>query len=1182
MRSSSQGKGIQVQFTVTISAIEPQELQFDPHPKSGANRMLIGRGGFGAVYAGRYQGQPVAIKTLHVTTAKVVKSLYEEAAVMFRLASPYTVKLQGICSDESETSLVMERMMGGSLFHLLQDESQELPWALRYRLAYEIAEGLGVLHAQGIIHRDLKSLNVLLDEAHHAKITDFGFSKLRGQVTSIALSSHKASLGTLAYKSPELMEADSDSDDEAASMAMPVKKAVPYSSYSDIYAYGMILWELATRCIPFEEMSQRKIEKMIKKGKQLPIPVDCPVEFAALIKACWTMEPGQRPRTDQIVAQTKAWYESTLPVEVADEKAESEFDVEVPPTYKCPITLEMMRDPVVLLDDAQTYEREAIEGYLRQSRRPLDPETRKPLVIKKIQSNLTLKKAIQAFIQNHSLHAFNEQADGWQSAKKITVDLDACIAAELEREQDEIEQAKLRRKSPLESYQKNLKNYLQQRHLLNQHTKEYDYDVFISYAWEDKYNLQSHQKLQRFLKRLHDDLQAIGLKVFLDIHDMRRDMREAMIASIEQSGIVLSICKPFLKEAIEKAPQGNIALEINRLLQRMQQHPHVFLPLLCEGEQATAVPRPVQKALSAQQLDGVLQDIRPVFSEFDPHNQFSEAYMIWFTHRLVPRVLANLGMKPEEDLLLKTLTQVFHNQVKQQQLPQIHQMSQWEQFHYNQPKLTQEAYARQQSQAFEFFLRRLQELSTYRKDIAMARSVLLVYQKEPGFNPRGQALEQWIEQFARHLTLSGIEVNMWAGGDGQLPNPLPLSIIMVCTPYLKQTMDRALQRPRSVWRQLQHHLAQRDVVCCPMVYEGTYSTAVPKWSLEYPHWEKSLFVRNTKGHALTIPHTHYLDVMVKSEESKGLLLDLLNYEDNDACYLWLLQALQQMLFGWGTRDLLALEESVLQGRAEEQEKAAQRNKAAAEEDKEADTEGRIKVYSHFWKPAKTTPPNVSAFLRLVAEGEQDKAEAMLKANPHLGVATGSVTDLSKRTFQNITALQYALWALDWNMWLMLLKYIPREEAQLQAMALDENGTEHGKHFDFSPLLNAYQTYEQNYSAWYKANNWEAMEIHWCKQVGGAQLLLPAHAINEYCRPDRAFYPVPNFNQEGLPRVREVNGKAGSDVYTHHINGGALGEKWGLARGIQLGACGPFITTFFLSSSDAKAVKALSEARLQHQ
>jgi serine/threonine protein kinase len=260
-----------------------------------------------------------------VTTPKVIKALHEEAAVMFRMNSPYTVKLHGVCSDDNETSLVMERMTGGSLFHLLQDESKELPWTLRYRLAYEIAEGLWTLHAQEILHRDLKSLNVLLDGEQHAKVTDFGFSKLRGQVTSVAPSSSKQSLGTPAYKSPEIVEcdlADSDSDEEGAAA---VKKPVPYTPYSDVYAYGVILWELATRKIPFAGQEPIKVYKKIAKGKHEKIPDDCPPEFAALIKKCWAMQPGQRPRTDAIVAQTKASYEATMdsPAAVVDEKEEA-------------------------------------------------------------------------------------------------------------------------------------------------------------------------------------------------------------------------------------------------------------------------------------------------------------------------------------------------------------------------------------------------------------------------------------------------------------------------------------------------------------------------------------------------------------------------------------------------------------------------------------------------------------------------------------------------------------------------------------------------------------------------------------------------------------------------------------------------------------------------------------------
>ncbi|MCE3238479.1 MAG: hypothetical protein K0R24_1460 [Gammaproteobacteria bacterium] len=283
--------------------------------------------------------------------------------------------------------------------------------------------------------------------------------------------------------------------------------------------------------------------------------------------------------------------------------------------------------------------------------------------------------------------------------------------------------------------------------------------------------------------------------------------------------------------------------------------------------------------------------------------------------------------------------------------------------------------------------------------------------------------------------------------------------------------------------------------------------------------------------------------------------------------------------------------------AAEAEMTSKKPEAAVEEGKEAaeplwdpvqGVPSKIAGGLSLWKPVQpedNTPPQVAEFLRWVAEGEQDKAEAMLKADHTLSLKSGRVTDLSERTFKHITGFQYALWALDWNMWMMLLKYIPREEAQLQAMALDENGTKHGKHFDFSQLLRAYQTYEENYavSEVQTPEIKKAMETHWCKQVGRAQLLLPAHAVNEYCRYDRAFDPLPDFKQEGLPRVREVGGKAGSDVYTQQYNEGKLGQKWAILRGPFPAACTAYLVdSRLIYSRDQLAATALFEARLQQQ
>jgi len=157
-------------------------------------------------------------------------------------------------------------------------------------------------------------------------------------------------------------------------------------------------------------------------------------------------------------------------------------------------------------------------------------------------------------------------------------------------------------------------------------------------------------------------------------------------------------------------------------------------------------------------------------------------------------------------------------------------------------------------------------------------------------------------------------------------------------------------------------------------------------------------------------------------------------------------------------------------------------------------------------------------LKCVAEGEQDQAEALIKKDSKLLLAAGKVTDLSGRTFDNITAFQYALWAMDYHMWTMVQKHLPAEAQAQQFNVLESKGTAHGKHFDLQPLLDALKTYVDNVAKW----NYDQRAVdQWCKKVGGAQKLLPAHVVNEYCRSDRPFDPCPSEWTSPVLRTREV-------------------------------------------------------------
>jgi len=178
----------------------------------------------------------------------------------------------------------------------------------------------------------------------------------------------------------------------------------------------------------------------------------------------------------------------------------------------------------------------------------------------------------------------------------------------------------------------------------------------------------------------------------------------------------------------------------------------------------------------------------------------------------------------------------------------------------------------------------------------------------------------------------------------------------------------------------------------------------------------------------------------------------------------------------------------------------------------------------------------------VALGEQEKAEAILRElkDDKIKLAKllsqkNNVTDLSGRTFQRITPLQYSLWALDRHMWTMLLIYLPEDKAALQLKELENLGITYvraksidnkpevlikkERHFDFSALISALEDYINNFE-YYRGNN--ILADTWRQKVGLAQRYIPVHVANEYCRADRSFAPTPGFNDRTLPRVLKFN------------------------------------------------------------
>jgi len=269
-----------LELKLSLNLVAFKDLHFNKKDKLGA-------GAYGVVYRGDYNFNQVAIKQLYAKnlSAEALVELKQEAAIMESMRSDYIVPLRGVCLEKPHYCLVMQLMPKGSLYHLLENNSG-LPESVVLRIALDIISGLCQLHKAGILHRDLKSLNVLLDDGLRAKIGDFGLSKMKSEVSSQSAASPK---GTLAWMAPELC------DEKPASVA------------SDIYAFGMVLWELMVRPyqIPFQGLSSRqimaaKLRREEKQEEQEKIPPNCPREISGVIKSCWQIA-SKRPTAEDLV-----------------------------------------------------------------------------------------------------------------------------------------------------------------------------------------------------------------------------------------------------------------------------------------------------------------------------------------------------------------------------------------------------------------------------------------------------------------------------------------------------------------------------------------------------------------------------------------------------------------------------------------------------------------------------------------------------------------------------------------------------------------------------------------------------------------------------------------------------------------------------------------------------------------
>jgi hypothetical protein len=245
----------------------------------------LGRGGFGIVYEGQYQFGQVAIKTLLHQDLKdsLVEEFKKEASIMASLRSPFIVSLYGVCLEKPHYALVMEYMPNGSLDHFLQN-GKSIAWKIRYQIGLDVGGGLAYLHNHEMVHCDLKSLNILLDINHRAKISDFGLSKVKLETSFSTIAG-----GSTRWMAPELFDEGAKSTKAA-----------------DVFAYGVVLWELGARKFPFATTRNEAVPMLVCRGKREEITKDTPSSMAKLIAKCWDGRAEVRPQIDEAVKTLQA------------------------------------------------------------------------------------------------------------------------------------------------------------------------------------------------------------------------------------------------------------------------------------------------------------------------------------------------------------------------------------------------------------------------------------------------------------------------------------------------------------------------------------------------------------------------------------------------------------------------------------------------------------------------------------------------------------------------------------------------------------------------------------------------------------------------------------------------------------------------------------------------------------
>ncbi|KAK4373117.1 hypothetical protein RND71_008501 [Anisodus tanguticus] len=244
------------------------------------------QGAFGKLYKGTYNGEDVAIKLLEkpendLERAHLMEQAFQQEVMMLaRLKHQNIVRFIGACCKPMVWCIVTEYAKGGSVRQFLaRRQNRSVPLKLAVKQALDVARGMEYVHDLNLIHRDLKSDNLLIAADKSIKIADFGVARIEVQTEGMTPET-----GTYRWMAPEMIQHR------------------PYTHKVDVYSFGIVLWELITGMLPFQKMTAVQAAfAVVNKGVRPAIPNDCLPVLGEIMTRCWDANPDNRPPFSQVV-----------------------------------------------------------------------------------------------------------------------------------------------------------------------------------------------------------------------------------------------------------------------------------------------------------------------------------------------------------------------------------------------------------------------------------------------------------------------------------------------------------------------------------------------------------------------------------------------------------------------------------------------------------------------------------------------------------------------------------------------------------------------------------------------------------------------------------------------------------------------------------------------------------------